>query len=390
MKLFVDLMVAIDYKDAQTNISWVHLAKIFAFVVKENKAFMDAARKDLEEDLAHKLSSTNVWKFFSEENPLYFECVGKVLSKGFQDNQFINCDDRSTTQSSQNSKRNPNNLTKFPKPHGNLLMTKRRVVNYICRAPTHNKGIYHLQTIVILKRLFEIWPNLEFLLQTLFQLSRYLERTKTKTKMRGPAPPILLSEMERKAKETKSDIIYSAMRRTWHGNLLKFPSLRDIDQILSSWRNEEKEKQTTIESFSKEHSYHMERLKEDISGFGNTIEYNIWPKMWNTDGYLLTDAHRDSIVRMGNSEITEHNKNDKQKQNRIRELKTDKSFTLQKLKEMCAAANVTCDGKPSRDDLIKALAEKEFYVPKRATALTGINPYIPLFMYSYYVLASGL
>jgi DNA-binding transcriptional MerR regulator len=194
----------------------------------------------------------------------------------------------------------------------------------------------------------------------------------------------MLSEMATRAKKTKSDIIYSAMRRTWHGNLLKFPSLRDIEQILSSWRNEEKEKQTTIESFSEEHSYHMERLTEDISGFENTIEYNVWPNVWNTDDYLLTEAHRESIVRIGNSEkgasiITEHNKNDKQQHNRIQELKSDKSLTLKKLKAICAAENVTCDGKQSRIGLIRALSAKEFCVPKRASAsaLTGINPHLP-------------
>jgi hypothetical protein len=374
-------MVAIDYKDAQTNISWVYLAKIFAFVLKENKAFIEAARKDLEEEFVNTISSTNVWKFFTEENLLYFQCVETILSKGFQDNEFINYDDQtaqqSATQLSQNRKRSRDKVSTIPKPHGNLRMTTRRVVNYVCRAPIHNKGIFYLQTITILKALFKIWPNLEFFLPTIFQLSRFLERTKHKTKNR-PAADVNMREMKIKAENTRGDRVYSAMRRTWHGNLLKFPSLRDINQILSSWRNEEKAKQTTIESFSVEHSYHMERLREDISGWKNIIENNIWPGVWNAGDSLLKDTHRESIVRISNSAIgaginPKHSENGKQRQNRITTLKNDSSYTVKKLKQMCADANVIYVGKANRIGLIIALADKEFSTTEPISPSTGIH-----------------
>jgi hypothetical protein len=56
-------MVAHDFRDAQqqASISWVHLAKIFAFVLKDNDAFMEAVKLDLEENYAKTLVKTNVW-----------------------------------------------------------------------------------------------------------------------------------------------------------------------------------------------------------------------------------------------------------------------------------------------------------------------------------------
>jgi len=364
MKLFVDLMVAMDYKDShkQTNISWVHLAKLFAFILKENRDFMKATLMDLEEDLVHTIASTNVWKYFAEENRLYFQCVEKILSRGFQDNPFIICHDQSTIRISPTSKRSGNssdNSTTISKINGNSLMTTRRVVNYVCRAPINNKGIHYLQTIVILKAIFEIWPNLEIRLQNLFQTSDFLEGNKKRKKK--PVGDVAMREMETTAKRTRSDKIYAALRRTWHGNLVKYPSLRDIEQILSCWRNEEKMKQKGIESFSVEHAYHMERLHEDISAW-HIYENDVWVNLWNRSDWL-SDMNRQSIAQIGNSEPGTRITSKTivyDKETRIETLTKDKSLNVSRLKEMCAAANATYNGRASRKVLIKALSDKEY------------------------------
>ena len=358
LQLFVDLMVAHDFRDAQQQayISWVHLAKIFAFVLKEDDIFMEAAAKDLDEKFVHTLVNTNVWKYFhSEENANYFAYVGKIHSQGVQDNQFITYNDQPRTQKGPQStwdggEGNPD-ITSEEKSAPNeatLLVTQRRVVHYVCRASIKNQGIQFLQTVVILQALFGIWPALESHLPTLF--SEYIGANKEK---KNP------QEMEAGPKQIKTKRIYVALLRTWHGNLLKFPTLIYLKTTLAKWRNEEKAKSTAIESFSSQHSYHMERLRDDISAW-YIYENNIWPFVWKAS--YLKEGHRETIRRLVNAQpvstITDESE-EYRKKKRIQSMMKDKLYTVQKLKDMCSSTNAPYRTKDSRQSLIEAFLDKE-------------------------------
>jgi hypothetical protein len=370
LQIFVDLMVAHDFRDAQqqASISWVHLAKIFAFVLKKDKAFMTAVFSDLEEKYVKTLVKTKVWVYFlAEENAKYFAYVEKIHSRGVQDNQFISPNDQSrpqpVPQSTRDGKSGNRDDTREEKSVPNkesLLVKQRRLVNYVCRASTQNLGIQFLQTVVILQELFQIWPALESHLPHL--LDEHHGAIKKKIN------PL---EMEARTEQTKSARILAALRRTWHGNLLKFPSLIHLKNTLAKWRKEEEAKGISIESFSSQHSYHMERLREAISAW-HIYENTIWPFMWG----LLTEIHRNSIEQLVKKEhvgaVTIESEDDR-KQKRIEALDKDKLLTVRKLKTMCDSANAIYKVKSSRKGLIQALVDKEYSVNNATTGTTSYN-----------------
>jgi hypothetical protein len=371
-------MVAHDFRDAQqqASISWVHLAKIFAFVLKENDAFMEAVKLDLEENYAKTLVKTNVWAFFlAKENADFFAYVEKIHSRGVQDNQFVSCNDQSrpqiVPQSTRDGEKENLDETREAKTvpcKEALLVKQRRLVTYVCRSSIQNQGIQLLQTIVILQELFKVWPALEIRLQDVFD--EHIDANKKKT------TPY---EMESRArtKQPNTRRILDALKRTWHGNLLKFPHLKYLKSTLAKWRTEETAKGMPIESFSSQHSYHMERLREEISAW-YIYENSIWPLVWRASN-LLTETHRKSIERLVREHVgtvTTKPEADS-KQERIQAMTNDKSLTVKKLKEMCASSRVPLKAKSTRKGLIEALVDESYPVEKKKKGTTSYNLQLP-------------
>ena len=249
---------------------------------------MEAVMPDLEEKYVKTQVKTNFLAYFlTEENANYFAYVGKIHFRGVQDNQFISCNDRSRTQivpqsTNDGGKGNWDN-TRVEKSVPNkesLLVQQRRLVNYVCRASIQKLGIQFLRTVVILQALFEVWPALESYLPKLFDDNLGANKKKTNP-----------HEMKASKMQTKTARILSALRRTWHGNLLRFPHLTYLKNTLAKWRNEEAAYGIPDESFSDQHSYHMQRLRDEISA-RHIYENTIWPFVWRCIENQLNDLSK--------------------------------------------------------------------------------------------------
>jgi hypothetical protein len=105
-----------------------------------------------------------------------------------------------------------------------LLVKQRRLVTYVCRSSIQNQGIQLLQTIVLLQELFKVWPELELHLQNVFD--EHIDANKKKT-----TPHEM--ESRTRTKQPNTARILAALKRTWHGNLLKFPHLKYLKSTIT-------------------------------------------------------------------------------------------------------------------------------------------------------------